>query len=214
MSRPNRLELIRALENTRQSTVVVYVTGGRTQIAEDAVPLLYRHLLEVAADRGDRKRVDLFLYSRGGDVSVPWRVVSVIREFCDEFNVLIPYRCHSAATMICLGADQIVMGKKAELSPIDPTLNRVTGGSGAPAAISVEDVSSYVSFMRETAGITDQAAIAQVIGQLAGHIGPLALGSVNRQYSHIRLVARMERWGSELPIDSLSDWITGTWKSN
>jgi hypothetical protein len=92
--------------------------------------------------------------------------------------------------MICLGADTIVMGKKAELSPIDPTLNRVTGGSAAPAAISVEDVSSYVSFMRDIAGITDQSAIAQVIGQLANHIGPLALGSVNRQYSHIRLVAR------------------------
>jgi len=122
----------------------------------------------------------LFLYSRGGDVSVPWRIVSVIREFCDEFNVLISYRCHSAATMICLGADVIVMGKKAELSPIDPTLSRVTGGSAAPAAISVEDVSSYVSFMRDIAGITDQSAIAQVIGQLANHIGPLALGSVNR----------------------------------
>ncbi len=82
--------------------------------------------------------------------------------------------------MICLGADVIVMGKKAELSPIDPTLSRVTGGSAAPAAISVEDVSSYVSFMRDIAGITDQSAIAQVIGQLANHIGPLALGSVNR----------------------------------
>jgi predicted transcriptional regulator len=44
--------------------------------------------------------------------------------------------------------------------------------------------------MRDIAGITDQSAIAQVIGQLANHIGPLALGSVNRQYSHIRLVAR------------------------
>jgi len=190
MARPERIQLISALRDARQSDVVVYFTGGKSQIAEDAVPLLYRHLLKILGSRGDRKKIELFLYSRGGDVSVPWRVVSVIREFCDQFNVLIPYRCHSAATMICLGADAIVMGKKAELSPIDPTLNRVTGGSAAPAAISVEDVSSYVSFMRDIAGITDQAAIAQVIGQLANHIGPLALGSVNRQYSHIRLVAR------------------------
>lgn len=82
------------------------------------------------------------------------------------------------------------MGKKGELSPIDPTLNNITGAAGVPSAVGVEDVSSYVSFMREAVGINDQAALAQVIGLLASHLTPLTLGTVNRQYSHIRLVAR------------------------
>jgi hypothetical protein len=134
----------------------------------------------------------LFLYSRGGDVSVPWRIISMFREFCDHFSVLIPFRAHSAATMIALGADEIVMGKKSELSPIDPTLTRGTTPEGTtpPSQISVEDVSSYVSFMRERANINDQASLAKVVSQLADHLTPLALGQVNRQYSHIRLVAR------------------------
>jgi hypothetical protein len=80
MARPERIQLIRALRDARQSDIVVYFTGGKSQIAEDAVPLLYRHLLKILANRGDRKKIELFLYSRGGDVSVPWRVVSVIRE--------------------------------------------------------------------------------------------------------------------------------------
>jgi hypothetical protein len=92
--------------------------------------------------------------------------------------------------MICLGADEIVMGRKGELSPIDPTLNRTGGGTGAPSSVSVEDVISYVAFMRDKVGITDQTALSQLIGQLATHITPLTLGTVNRQYSHIRLVAR------------------------
>jgi hypothetical protein len=94
--------------------------------------------------------------------------------------------------MITLGADRIIMSKKAELSPIDPTLVRALIGQATvpPPEISVEDVSSYISFMRERANITDQSALAQVVSQLASHLTPLTLGSVNRQYSHIRLVAR------------------------
>jgi len=167
-------------------------TGDRTpvsaRISEDAVRPLYEHLLAV----GKSSRIDLFLYSRGGDVSVPWRIVSMIREFCEEFSILVPYKAHSAATLLSLGADAIVMGKKAELGPIDPTLMKTGTGetAGTPQEISVEDVNSYISFIRERANINDQSALAQVISLLANNLSPLTLGSVNRQNSHIRLVAR------------------------
>lgn len=196
MARAKRVELIQQIQELRGSNVFVYFTGDRqpigSRIAEDAVRPLYKHLLGLAEAVPERKRVDLFLYSRGGDVSVPWRIVTMMREFCEEFCVLIPYKAHSAATMIALGADRIVMGKKAELSPIDPTLVRAVIGEATvpPPEISVEDVSSYISFMRERANINDQSALAQVVSQLASHLTPLTLGSVNRQYSHIRLVAR------------------------
>ena len=51
-------------------------------------------------------------------------------------------------------------------------------------------INSYVSFVRERANITDQSALAQTMSILANNVTPLALGSVNRQNSHIRLVAR------------------------
>ena len=192
--RKERVEIIRRIQEIRGSQVIVYCTGDRSpfvsMISDDAVRPFYDHLLALPPRDEDRRTIDLFLYSRGGDVSVPWRVVSMIREFCDKFAVLIPYRAHSAATMISIGADEIVMGKKAELGPIDPTLQRAPDGGGAPAQISVEDVTSYVSFMRERAGITDQAALSAVVSQLAAHLTPLTLGSANRTYSHIRLVAR------------------------
>lgn len=172
--------------------MIAYITGDRqpigSMIVEDAVRPLYEHLLFL----GKNKKIDLLLYSRGGDVSVPWRIVSMFREFCDEFSVLVPYKAHSAATLISLGADKIIMGKKAELSPIDPTLRKVTAGeiAGPPQEISVEDVNSYISFIRERANINDQSALAQMVSILANNLAPLTLGSVNRQNSHIRLVAR------------------------
>ena len=188
-------ELIEKIEEKRQSKVIVYFTGDRhpfgARIAEDAVRPLYDHLLSLEF-KEDKKRIDLFLYSRGGDVSVPWRIVSMIREFCDEFNVLIPYRAQSAATLLSMGADNIIMGKKAELGPIDPTLVKATIGETAapPQEIAVEDVNSFLSFVKERANINDQDAVASILGSLINQIGPLTLGSVNRQHHHIRLVAR------------------------
>ena len=188
-------ELISSLEKERGSKVIVYFTGDRrpfaSKIAEDAVRPLYEHLLNLDFNE-EKKVIDLFLYSRGGDVSVPWRIASMVREFCEEFNVLIPYKAQSAATLISLGADNIIMGKKAELGPIDPTLVKATIGEGAipPQEISVEDVNSFLSFVKERANINDQSALAEIIGSLVKQISPLTVGSVNRQNSHIRLVAR------------------------
>lgn len=199
----------------RGSQVITYITSDRppiaARIAEDAVRPLYDHLVALDAP----KKIDLFIYSRGGDVSVPWRIVSMFREFCDEFNVLVPYKAHSAATLLALGADHIYMGKKAELGPIDPTLSRMNIGesAGPPQEISVEDVNSYISFMRDKANINDQNALSQVISILANNIGPLTLGTVNRQNSHIRLVARKlltsrkEKLGED-KISSIIDTLT------
>lgn len=185
-------ELIKQIQDIRSSKVISYITGDRqptgSRIAEDAVRPLYEHLLSI----GKNEKIDLFLYSRGGDVSVPWRIVSMFREFCDDFSILVSYKAHSAATLISLGADKIIMGKKAELSPIDPTLSKMRLGevTGPPQEISVEDVNSYISFVRERANINDQSALAQMVSILANNLAPLTLGSVNRQNSHIRLVAR------------------------
>jgi hypothetical protein len=184
--------LIKQIQRRRSSKVIVYFTGDSllagARIAEDAVRPLFEHLLSI----GNSNKIDLFLYSRGGDVGVPWRILSMFREFCNEFSVLIPYKAHSAATLLSLGTDKIIMGKKAELGPIDPTLVKMTMGetAGSPQEISVEDVNSYLSFIRERANINDQSALAQLVSTLANNLTPLTLGSVNRQNSHIRLVAR------------------------
>ena len=43
-----------------------------------------------------------------------------------------------------------------------------------------------------------------------------AMNAVAERYAHLVLALGQQvgEMGSELPIDSLSDWITGTWKSN
>ena len=73
--------------------MIVYFTGDRqpffASIADYAVRPLYEHLVNLNFE-SETKVIDLYLYSRGGNVSVPWRIASMIREFCDKFNILIP----------------------------------------------------------------------------------------------------------------------------
>jgi hypothetical protein len=149
---------------------------------------MYDHVRQM----GKTESIDLNLYSRGGAVEVPWRIVSMLREHCDRLGVLIPYRAHSAATLIALGCDEIIMTRKAELGPVDPALSRITqeGGTAVQEEIRVEDVMSYIAFLRDKAGLGDQAALAENVRILAEQLKPWVVGSLYRTHSHIRSVAR------------------------
>ncbi|MEW6457068.1 MAG: hypothetical protein AB1410_10200 [Acidobacteriota bacterium] len=190
MSKEIRAELIKEIENKQSSKVIAYITGDRppftTQIADDAVRVIMWHLDSIGINR----KIDLFLYSRGGDMVAPLRIVRLIREHCEVFSVLIPYRAHSAATSIALGADEIVMGKLGELSPVDPTTVHPFNPQDPTnpqqkIPISVEDVTSYLFLAKEKAGIRDEQMVS-IFNELANKINPLALGNIYRAYRMAR----------------------------
>ena len=72
------VELIKELGDLRNSQVLVYFLGDRSGapagINEDQVRPLYEHLRLL----GKVERLDLFVYSRGGAIEVPWKLVSVV----------------------------------------------------------------------------------------------------------------------------------------
>ena len=79
-------QLITSIEQLRSSRVVTYVTADLARISDGAMPTLFDQLTAL----GQTRRLDLFLVTRGGDTEVPWRIVSLIREFCEHFAVLVP----------------------------------------------------------------------------------------------------------------------------
>jgi hypothetical protein len=187
--REKRVRLIHKIEEMRKSKVIAYLTGDRVgtplfQIGDDAIRPMYDHIRKL----GTSSKLDLFLYSRGGGIEVPWRMVTMLREHCKNLSVLIPYRAYSAATLIALGCDEIVMGPKAELGPIDPV--REFRINDRPEPISVEDVMSFSRFIKEIAGLTDQSAISDNIHVLTEKLSPWAIGSIYRIHTHIRIVAQ------------------------
>lgn len=192
--RERRVELIKQIEEKRQSRVICYVLGDRPKlpvsIEDFHVRLLQRHLEGI----GSTEKIDLFIYSRGGDIVTPYRIATLIRAFSKKFGVIVPYRSHSAATLLCLGADEILMGIMGELSPVDPrTANLFNpidpANPGQRIPISVEDVTSYFSLAKEKAGIKGEENTTGVLNALTSIVHPLALGNVQRIHLGIRLLA-------------------------
>lgn len=191
-------QLIQQIEKIRNSKVITYLTSDRqgpvnARVAMDIIPIVSKQLRQI----GKVDNIDLFLYSTGGDTMVPWRLVSMIREYCNKFSVLIPYKAHSAASMISLGADEIVMTDLSELSPIDPSTANVFN-PGDPTnpqnkiPISVEDVMAYFDLAKNKFGIKSDEDLTKIFNKFVEsnpQIHPLALGNVNRTHNLIRRLA-------------------------
>src|SRR5690625_7449794 len=110
-----RLDNYKLLEEKRNSKVIVYVTGDRrgmeTQISTDVLEFFSEQLDRI----GKVEKISLFLYTRGGDTMAAWSLVNLIRQFCDEFEVIIPSKARSSGNIISLGADNIMMNNQVSL---------------------------------------------------------------------------------------------------
>jgi hypothetical protein len=107
MSFQKRITIIREIEKLRDSRVLCYLTsvrqGVQVQMAEDAVRIFFDHLLRLP--KKPIKRLDIFLCSNGGSGTVPWRLVSLFREYAEHFGACfhivhtVPLRCWLSVLM-------------------------------------------------------------------------------------------------------------------
>lgn len=157
MNHAFRRALYTKIEAARDTRMVAFVTGERnglqTQIAGDAVDPWVKILDRI----GPVKRLSLIINTSGGQTSAAWRLINLIRSFCDELEVIIPTKAMSAGTLMSLGADKIIMTKQAALGPIDPTLDnhplsptvKTATGQEVRIGISAEAVRGYVSEVKK-----------------------------------------------------------------
>jgi hypothetical protein len=93
-------------------------------LSGDDIPILIDALLGI----GDVQTLNLILESPGGDGSQVTKFVDLCRNQCQRFRVIVPHEAKSAATLISLGADEIIMGPSSELGPIDAQIPAVVEG--------------------------------------------------------------------------------------
>lgn len=191
MTYQTRRHLYKQLEAERGSKVIAYVTGDRpgllTTIESDSLDVFTDHLDAI----GDVSRISLILYTLGGDPHAARSIANLIATYCDEFEVIVPSKCRSAGTLLCLGADSIVMTRQATLGPIDPSVNTslnpaIPGmGFGNAVPVSVEDVNAFIEQAR--VALPNQP-IDKVFDRLAKSVHPLVLGKAFRTRSQIRML--------------------------
>lgn len=186
------------IEENRQSKLIVYVTGDRpgmeTQIATDILDYFSEHLDKI----NKVPKISLFLYTRGGDTMAAWSLVNLIRQFCEEFEIIIPSKARSSGTIISLGADKIMMTKQATLGPIDPSLNsplnpqnpQVPNNPKARIPVSVESIQGFFELAKQELKLANEDNLKDILLSLSEKVHPLVLGNVYRTRTQIQMVAR------------------------
>lgn len=94
-----------------------WISDNGNMIQEDVIAL---HGL--LSKRIRRDTLYLYVKSDGGSGKSALRMIHLLRNYYRRIIALVPLDCASAATMLVLGADKIIMGPLAYLSAIDTSI--------------------------------------------------------------------------------------------
>lgn len=117
-----RQEVIASIEEVTGRQLIVYeanLWARESTLGEEDIQPFGDLLVRISP----KENVDLLLQSPGGDIDAAEKIVYMCREIAGEFRVIVPEYAKSAATLIALASDEIIMGIASELGPIDAQLS-------------------------------------------------------------------------------------------
>jgi len=196
MSYKTRKNLYKRLQEKRQRPLITYITslrpGMSSLMAGDAIRPFINQMNSIPKNV---QEIDYLVVSNGGDPITALRMMSLLRERFTKIAVLLPYVAYSAATVLALGADEIVMHPYSNLGPVDPQLtvsHKDDNGNRENIQFSSEDLVNYIEFVKQDVGITDQEHLVGSTLPLIKDVGSLAIGSAKRsQMLSLALSERM-----------------------
>lgn len=180
----NRIELYSKIEEKRGRPLIAYLTSLRpnasAQIASDVISEFAKQILEISKEQ---KEIDILIVSYGGDPTVAWRIITMLRERFDKISVLVPYAAYSAATLLALGADEIIMHPFSNLGPVDPQLTYIRKdekGQQEKLQFGTEDLRHYLEFVKMDVGISDQEQLERAFELVCKDVGSIPIGVAKR----------------------------------
>jgi len=119
-----RIDTIKAIEAITGRPLIVY--AANTRRSGISIPTTIDHSditgFSDLIEGIDSKNIDIVLHSPGGSAEATERIVNLLRENFDHIRFLIPNIAYSAATMLALSGDEILMDDRSTLGPIDPQI--------------------------------------------------------------------------------------------
>jgi hypothetical protein len=180
-----RAAIYKKIEVKRGCPLISYITSLRpnieVQMASDAISEIAKQIQRIPKTS---KEIDFLIISNGGDPIVSWRIISMLRERFKKVGVLLPYVAYSAATLLALGADEIIMHPFSNLGPVDPQLvYKKKSGDGnivEQLRYGAEDIRNFMEFVSKDVGITDQEQKQKSFELLCKEVGSIPIGVAKR----------------------------------
>ncbi|MBI4734232.1 MAG: ATP-dependent Clp protease proteolytic subunit [Rubrobacteridae bacterium] len=186
---------------------ISYWNNPKGDVNHDDVLALYAILERL----GKQESIYLYIKSSGGSGQAALRLVSLMRQYCDKLVVLAPLECASAATMIALGANQIMIGPMAYLTPVDTSLTHdlsPVDRDNDRVSVSLDELTRLINLWKtERSDINENPY--KVLFQ---YVHPLVIGAVNRAESLSIMLCR-ELLSYHIEDEEVSDRIANTLNS-
>jgi hypothetical protein len=169
----------------------VVLLHGR--LGDDVGRLVYDELRTMSSTQA----IDVLLTTSGGTTTSAHRLVGLLHGATPDLALLVPLRARSAGTMVCLGADELVMTAIAELGPLDPVMAGA-GGQNGISVVSASDVVALVDVVRSRLGVPEDQLGTAVLDVLARHVFPLSIAQLYR-YERLARTITLKHLRRHLP---------------
>ncbi len=152
-----RVASIKKIETLTKRPLIVYASNTRgggfstPNSIDDSDITGFSDLIEGI----QAKDLDIFLHSPGGSAEATERIVNLLRSNFSHIRFLIPNAAYSAATMLALCGDKILMDERSTLGPIDPQILIETpqGRTFAPVQDILDGFERIKKILKEEPGL-------------------------------------------------------------
>lgn len=158
--------------------LITYWNNPRGSVCGNDVIALY----EILERLGSHETIYLFIKSDGGNGQASLRMVNLLRQHCKNLVALVPLVCASAATMIALGANEILMGPIAYLTAVDTSLHHDLSPldrDNDRVSVSLDELNRVIKRWREEQPDSSENPYKS----LYSYVHPLVIGAVDRAES-------------------------------
>ncbi len=171
-------EILSKIEKRMGMPVISYWNSSDGSVCYHDVNALY----EILKSIGKQEHICIFIKSGGGSGQASLRIINLLRQYCEKIVALIPLGCASAATMIAIGAEDILMGPLSYLTAVDTSIkHRLSPRDSQNRAVSVslDGVNRVVDLWNKESSADNK----NPYDALFEHIHPLVIGAIDRSES-------------------------------
>ncbi|MDO8594092.1 MAG: ATP-dependent Clp protease proteolytic subunit [bacterium] len=163
------------------------------------------------AKKEKKESLVILLDTPGGNVYSAVKIMDTLRTVYKDITIAVPQKAKSSGTMMCCGADRLVMGPISELGPLDKPM---THPDNETAHISALDIVKSIDGLLDTAearqkklareindefDVPIQKSLALASDSIAKLISPMLCKEDGKIYNQAtRLLAIAEKYGAEL----------------
>jgi hypothetical protein len=192
-------ELIARIEQLTQRNLVSYTSFFQhpAGIIDDHDPRMIKTLLKSIDLSRYPGTLDLMMNSPGGSPTSAEKIVLTCRAYADSFRVIVPQSAMSAATMVAMGADTILMTATSELGPIDPQMLQSLPNGQQILRPAKSFIDAYLDLVNETQAAIKRGEPTHAYIELLKRIDP----------PWVQVCLKARDLARKIGIDFLSQWM-------